>query len=117
MVFGPQRDLLGIVLQFADFFADESCGWCVPCRAGTVLLRQKLQRTLEGKSTQADIVQLESVATFVAAFSRCGLGQMAPTPILTTLRNFPQIYQSRLVPASATRIDVGAAISRGEAFA
>jgi [NiFe] hydrogenase diaphorase moiety large subunit len=117
MVFGPQRDLLSAVLQFAEFFADESCGWCTPCRVGTVLLRDRLQRTLDGRSSYDDIAQLEGLATFVSKFSRCGLGQMAPTPILTTLRNFPHIYESRLVAADATRIDVAAAIARGETSA
>jgi [NiFe] hydrogenase diaphorase moiety large subunit len=117
MVFGPERDLLDVILQFAEFFADESCGWCVPCRVGTVQLRESLRRTLDGRSSKDDIVRLESLATFVSTFSRCGLGQMAPTPILTTLRNFPQIYASRLVPADATRIDVAAAVTRGEARA
>jgi [NiFe] hydrogenase diaphorase moiety large subunit len=110
MVFGPQRNVLEIVLQFAEFFADESCGWCVPCRVGTVLLKESIQTTLNGHSTKDDIIALESLATTVAKFSRCGLGQTAPNPILSTLRNFPQIYESRLVPANAVRIDVERAV-------
>jgi [NiFe] hydrogenase diaphorase moiety large subunit len=116
MVFGPQRNVLEIVLQFAEFFADESCGWCVPCRVGTVLLKDSIQSTLDGHATRDDIIALESLATTVATFSRCGLGQTAPNPILSTLRNFPQIYESRLVAANDVRIDVGRAVEDAAAI-
>jgi [NiFe] hydrogenase diaphorase moiety large subunit len=116
MVFGPQRDVLEIVLQFAEFFADESCGWCVPCRVGTVLLKESIQTTLNGHATKDDIIALESLASTVAKFSRCGLGQTAPNPILSTLRNFPHIYESRLVPANDVRIDVARAVEDAAAI-
>jgi len=116
MVFGPQRNVLEIVLQFAEFFADESCGWCAPCRVGTVLLKESIATTLSGRSTKDDIIALESLATTVAKFSRCGLGQTAPNPILSTLRNFPQIYESRLAPANDVRIDVTRAVEDAAAI-
>jgi [NiFe] hydrogenase diaphorase moiety large subunit len=101
MVFGPQRDVLAVVLQFAEFFADESCGWCVPCRVGTVLLRESVERVLSGCATSADLAALERLAGSVGTMSRCGLGQTAPNPILSTLRNFPHIYESRLAAGGA----------------
>jgi [NiFe] hydrogenase diaphorase moiety large subunit len=97
MVFGPQRDILDVVLQFAEFFADESCGWCVPCRVGTVLLKENVQRVIDGRATEADLAALEKLAGSVGKLSRCGLGQSAPNPILSTLRNFPHLYESKLV--------------------
>jgi len=99
MVFGPQRDVLAIVLQFAEFFADESCGWCVPCRVGTVLLKEQVGRVLAGRASAADLGALERLADSVGKLSRCGLGVSAPNPILSTLRNFPDIYTSRLQAA------------------
>ena len=110
MVFGPQRDILQVVLQFAEFFADESCGWCVPCRVGTVLLRENVLRVLDGRATEADLAALERLAGSVGKLSRCGLGQSAPNPILSTLRNFPHLYESRLVAAGQPRIDVQASL-------
>ncbi len=44
MVFGPDRDVLDIALQFTDFFVSESCGWCTPCRVGTTLLSKQLRK-------------------------------------------------------------------------
>lgn len=100
MVFGPQRDVLAIALQFAEFFVDESCGWCVPCRVGTTLLRQGMERIVAGRATLADITATETLANTVTRMSRCGLGQSAPNPILTTMRSFPELYEARMQPGS-----------------
>lgn len=98
MVFGAERDVLGIVAEFAGFFAGESCGWCTPCRVGTTLLRQGIGRIRDGRATLADIAALESLAGTVRRMSRCGLGQTAPNPILSTMRNFPEAYEALLQP-------------------
>jgi [NiFe] hydrogenase diaphorase moiety large subunit len=102
MVFGPGRDVLEIALQFADFFVAESCGWCAPCRVGTTLLKQGMQKVVAGRATLADIAEMESLGNTVMRMSRCGLGQTAPNPILTTMRNFPELYEARLAAASFT---------------
>jgi len=96
IVFGPKRDLLEQVLSFTDFFAEESCGWCVPCRVGTTLLKMKLEKILEGKGTASDLEELKKLGTTVKTMSRCGLGQTAANPILTTLQNFPALYKQRI---------------------
>ena len=96
MVFGPQRDVLDVVRQFADFFAEEACGWCVPCRVGTTVLHSMIGKILDGKGTLKDVQDLEKLSHTVARTSRCGLGQSAPNPILSTLRNFPQLWEGKL---------------------
>jgi [NiFe] hydrogenase diaphorase moiety large subunit len=98
MIFGPQRDVLEISLQFADFFVDESCGYCTPCRVGTTLLKQGMEKIVAGRATLADIAATEALANTVVRMSRCGLGQTAPNPILTTMRSFPELYEARLAP-------------------
>jgi [NiFe] hydrogenase diaphorase moiety large subunit len=100
MVFGKQRDVLDIARQFVDFFADESCGWCAPCRIGTTLLKQGMEKIVAGRSTLADMAATESLANSVVRMSRCGLGQTAPFPILTTMRSFPELYEARLAAAA-----------------
>ncbi len=99
MIFGPQRDVLDIALQFADFFVDESCGWCAPCRVGTSLLKQGMQKVVAGRATLSDLAATEALAQTVVRMSRCGLGQTAPNPILSTMRSFPELYEARLAPA------------------
>jgi [NiFe] hydrogenase diaphorase moiety large subunit len=96
MIFGPQRDLLDIVRQFAEFFAEEACGWCVPCRVGTTVFVKLLDKILAGRGTLDDVRQLESLSRTVGRTSRCGLGQTAPNPILSTLRNFPHLWEARI---------------------
>jgi [NiFe] hydrogenase diaphorase moiety large subunit len=98
MVFGPGRDALEIALQFAEFFVEESCGWCTPCRVGTTLLKRNLEKIIAGRATLADIAATEALAGTVSRMSRCGLGQTAPNPILSTMRNFPHLYEKRLQP-------------------
>jgi len=100
MVFGPGRDVLDVALQFSEFFVEESCGWCTPCRVGTTLLKQNLEKILGDRGTLADVAEMESLANTVTRMSRCGLGQTAANPILTTMRNFPEAYEAKLRPDS-----------------
>ena len=100
IVIGPKRDLLGIVHEFMDFFIEESCGWCVPCRAGNSLLRAKLEKILAGKGTAGDLVEIEAWGRIIKSASRCGLGQTSPNPILTTVQNFRHLYETRLQEGS-----------------
>lgn len=97
IVIGKKRDLLKeIVMNFTDFFIEESCGSCVPCRAMTVQYKRKLEKILAGKGVQKDIEQMLSWEKVMQA-NRCGLGQTAANPILTTIRNFQELYEQRLI--------------------
>jgi len=97
MVFGPKRDLLAVASDFMHFFIDESCGYCVPCRAGNVLLKERLDRVRHGHGLASDLAYLEELCTTVKKMSRCGLGQTSPNPIQTTLANFRELYEARLI--------------------
>jgi len=96
MIFGADRDVVDIARQCMDFFVEESCGWCTPCRVGTTLLKQGMDKIVGGRATRADMQALASMANTVARMSRCGLGQMAPNPVLTTMRDFPEHYEARM---------------------
>jgi len=96
MIFGKDRDLLEIVKQFIEFFIEESCGWCAPCRVGTTLLLMKLEKILKGNGSTIDLKELEDLGNTVKSMSRCGLGQTAANPVLTTLRNFQHLYNEKV---------------------
>jgi [NiFe] hydrogenase diaphorase moiety large subunit len=96
MIFNTQRDLLSVVRDFMQFFVEESCGICVPCRAGNVVLRQKVDLFLDGRGEQSDLDDMVQWGGVIAKTSRCGLGTSSPNPILTTLAKFPEIYSNRL---------------------
>lgn len=92
MVLGAHRDLLAIVQNHMEFFANESCGFCVPCRAGNTLLLQALEKVRAGHGTAADLAGIEHLGHMVKATSRCGLGQASPNPLLSTLEHFREVY-------------------------
>jgi [NiFe] hydrogenase diaphorase moiety large subunit len=98
MIFNAGRDVIDIARQSMDFFVEESCGWCTPCRVGTTLLKQGMEKVVAGRATRADLQALEAMANTVSRMSRCGLGQMAPNPVLTTMRDFPELYEARMRP-------------------
>jgi [NiFe] hydrogenase diaphorase moiety large subunit len=91
-IFSKKRDLLSLVHNHMVFFKEESCGFCVPCRAGNALLVKGLEKIREGRGTQADIEDLQKLGKMVKVASRCGLGQTSPNPILTTLEYFKDHY-------------------------
>ncbi|HEK84881.1 MAG TPA: hypothetical protein ENO29_00790 [Candidatus Aminicenantes bacterium] len=96
IIFNRRRDLFAVVRNFLDFFIEESCGWCVPCRAGNVLLKKKFEKIVAGLGTAQDLAELEAWGKIIKSMSRCGLGQTSPNPVLTTLTNFRELYESRI---------------------
>jgi bidirectional [NiFe] hydrogenase diaphorase subunit len=78
---------------FMDFCVDESCGKCVPCRVGTVQIRNMLDKIIGGEATAEDLDKLAHLCRFVKTASLCGLGQSAPNPVLSTLNYFRHEYE------------------------
>ncbi|MFL7814305.1 MAG: NAD(P)H-dependent oxidoreductase subunit E [Anaerolineales bacterium] len=94
IIIGKERDLLrDFVVNFMDFFIEESCGSCGPCRNMNVILRNKLLKILEGGGTRIDLDELYTWSLLGKAVNRCGLGQTAANPIITTIDNFKGLYK------------------------
>ncbi len=92
IIFNKQRNLLrDVVVNFMEFFIDESCGSCSTCRNMTQVLNNKLKKILVGKGVEKDLIDLKSWSKNLIA-SRCGLGQTAANPIVSSLKNFPHLY-------------------------
>ncbi|MDA3942991.1 MAG: NAD(P)H-dependent oxidoreductase subunit E [Bacteroidetes bacterium] len=92
IIFGKQRNLLkDVVVNFMEFFIDESCGSCSTCRNMTQVMNNKLKKILSGKGVEADLIDLKTWSKTLNA-SRCGLGQTAANPIVSSLKNFPHLY-------------------------
>jgi bidirectional [NiFe] hydrogenase diaphorase subunit len=94
VVMGESTAMPAVARHFMRFSVNESCGKCVPCRAGTVQLLQLLDRFADHHASLADLERLEQLCGMVQATSLCGLGQAAPNPVLSTLRYFRQEYQA-----------------------
>jgi bidirectional [NiFe] hydrogenase diaphorase subunit len=80
--------MVDVAAFYMDFCCEESCGACAPCRAGTSQLLGLLRRIQRGEGREADVDRIEELAELLKATSLCGLGQGAPTPLLSTLRWF-----------------------------
>ncbi|MBK8596394.1 MAG: NAD(P)H-dependent oxidoreductase subunit E [Holophagales bacterium] len=94
VVFGPDRNPIEIARMYMEFFEDESCGFCTPCRVGNGLLRRGLDKVLAGRGEPSDLAQFEEVARTMKATSRCGLGQTSFNPVLSTLTSFRPLFDS-----------------------
>ena len=96
IIMDKSSDMVDVARFFMEFCMDESCGKCVPCRVGTRMMHDLLQKICDGKATQIDLDRLEELAVYVKETSLCGLGGSAPNPLLSTLRHFRQEYESRI---------------------
>lgn len=88
--------MVDVAKYFMEFCMSESCGKCVPCRAGTRQMHAVLEKITAGEATPGDLGLLEELCDLVLNTSLCGLGQSAPNPVLTTLRYFREEYQAHI---------------------
>ncbi len=86
---------------FMRFCMDESCGKCLPCRAGTFEMFELLDALCERRATAATLTRLETLCDVVRTNSLCGLGQTAPNPVLSTLHYFRDEYEALVMPPQA----------------
>lgn len=96
IIFGEERDLLtDVVMNFTEFFIEESCGSCSTCRIVPTVLKEKLEKILNARGVTQDINDMVEWGKYLKA-SRCGLGQTAANPILTSIKNFRHLYDSKI---------------------
>jgi bidirectional [NiFe] hydrogenase diaphorase subunit len=88
--------MVDVARFFMDFCREESCGKCIPCRAGTVQMHEILDKITRGAATAADLELLQELADLVRNTSLCGLGQTAPNPVVSTLRYFEDEYVAHI---------------------
>ena len=99
--------MVDVARFFVEFCRDESCGKCVPCRAGTVQMHRILEKITRGEGTARDLEMLEQLCGLLKETSLCGLGQTAPNPVVSTLRYFrgrvPRPHRREAVPGRGVR--------------
>ena len=89
--------MVDVAKFFLSFSKDESCGKCTPCREGTSIMLDILNRISEGTGTLEDMDKLERLAKLAQKTSLCGLGKAAPNPILSTLKHFRHEYEAHVI--------------------
>jgi bidirectional [NiFe] hydrogenase diaphorase subunit len=98
VVMDHTTNMVEIAKFYMEFCMEESCGKCIPCRAGTVQMFHLLEKITQRKATARDLAKLEELCDMVKNTSLCGLGQTAPNPTVSTLRFFREEYEQLLQP-------------------
>ncbi|HLA81975.1 MAG TPA: NADH-ubiquinone oxidoreductase-F iron-sulfur binding region domain-containing protein [Thermoleophilia bacterium] len=88
IVLGPSRDMRAVAHNLLDFFVDESCGQCTPCRLGNNKLLQGVEMLQEGTCTLEYLNDLKGLARTMQVASKCGLGQSSSVAFMSILEHF-----------------------------
>lgn len=94
MVFNDSRSMVELATQNIEFFAEESCGKCVPCREGNQVLLHLLKGLGNGSGKESDLQALQELSEVMMISSLCGFGQASPNSVVDTLEHFRSEYQS-----------------------
>lgn len=97
IVMDEDNCMIDVAKFYLQFIVDESCGKCSPCRIGSKAMLNILEKITKGKATLEDLDELERLAHQIKDTALCGLGQSAPNPVLSTLKNFKQEYIEHIV--------------------
>jgi len=98
MVFGPDRDMLEVSRNFLEFFVEESCGQCTPCRIGNVKLLEGVEMLQAGTCSMKYLKELMALGETMQIASKCGLGQSSPNAFLSIIKNFKEEIMGRVNP-------------------
>ena len=96
MVFDHSRNMFEVAHAFAQFFAHESCGFCTPCRVGTALVLQRMDKLAAGLGSGWDRTDLDDLDTLMQGTTHCGLGASSTHALRDTLERFGAAYDQRL---------------------
>ena len=88
MIFNEKRNMLDVLKNYMEFFVEESCGQCTPCRIGNVKLLESVEMIEKGENTFGQINKLKELGKTMQVASKCGLGQSSPNCFLSLLENF-----------------------------
>ena len=100
IIYGPGRDMLEVAENYLEFFIEESCGQCTPCRQGNSVLLNGVRALLKGKCTSRHLKELIELSKSIQLASKCGLGQSSPKVLLSINQHFPDEIMAR--PAALT---------------
>jgi [NiFe] hydrogenase diaphorase moiety large subunit len=103
IVFGPQRDMLDVAENFLEFFVDESCGQCTPCRLGNVKMLEAVRLLKDGACPADYVAELRELNVTMQVASKCGLGQTSSNAFMSILEHFGDEILSRAPQAESVR--------------
>lgn len=96
IVINDETCMAKIALRAMEFFKNESCGKCVPCREGTFWIAKILSRIVSGEGKKEDLDLILELGHGMKTASFCGLGSVAASPVLSIIKNFRNELWSKL---------------------
>ena len=96
MFISGETDLMELLVNLEEFFVEESCGTCTPCRIGLVHMVELLKNLGAGEAAENAISQISELADQIRKTARCAFGTAAVTPVLSMLSNFPAIFEEKV---------------------
>jgi [NiFe] hydrogenase diaphorase moiety large subunit len=90
MLFNSSRSMYHILHNFLEFFCEESCGQCTPCRVGCQQLLKGIEAVKDKKLTPKYLDELKSMSETMRSSAKCGLGQSVPNAFNSILENFKE---------------------------
>ena len=104
MVFNRNRDILQILRNFMEFFKEESCGVCTPCRAGNFILTERVKKIQRGLCAQEDLDEIKQWGKIIKLSSRCGLGKTSPNSLTMAIDKFPEYFNIKIAPTNLDQL-------------
>ncbi len=96
IVVDPELNVVEALKEYFKNVQQESCGRCIPCRAGSKVIADRLERLIEGNGSREDLVFLKQFGKLVKDSSLCELGMSSPVPLLHALENFEDDFSAYL---------------------
>ena len=94
VIMDEDTDMVKVARYFTDFFVQESCGKCVPCREGVCRMCAMLDEIIAGRATARDLSLLQDMSDPIISAAACALGKTAPMPVLSSLKHFHDDYMA-----------------------
>jgi len=88
--------MVDMARRIMHFYAHESCGWCIPCREGTIWLRKMLERFHAGLGRSEDIDMVGELAKNMLGRTFCPLGDAAAMPTISIVQKFRSEFEDHL---------------------
>jgi len=109
VVFDTTVNAVDFARYLTAFNRVESCSKCVPCRLGNPVLVEILDRIRAGRGSAADLALMQRTSKNIIELSLCGLGQVAPEPLMGMMKQFPEDFLAMLPASEQARFKPAAA--------
>ena len=103
IVYEEGRDAVEIAAAIFDYYGEESCGRCLPCRLGLPRLKDAVERFVSGEGSPELLTQIRKTGELMRVAALCGFGQSVVLPVLSAIALFPEEFDTSRRPTAASR--------------